>query len=229
MAKNGWLQRALKIEPGISLGQWIWDRIANNGQTIITLLGGGLMTYLAAVTDWLEPWGPVGYGAVGLVSAVFIAASISSIYAVFSWGKQRSANARATDRYYEAGDRINPLETAFVAKRINLSDLLPPLGDTISAKTFRNCELVGPLNIFPNGCTISNCGYVNCDHVVITARPMENGYLAHRVHNGYVFEHCQFIDCKFFFVSFLVPAMGVEDFTKGGGCNWITDLPQVEG
>jgi hypothetical protein len=65
------LQRALRIEPGITLGQWVYDRIANNWDRLLALfVAGGGMSFLASITQWVEAWGPVGIGAIGFGSAI---------------------------------------------------------------------------------------------------------------------------------------------------------------
>ena len=54
------LRRVLRIEPSISLGQWAYDRAANNWQAIILFFGGGGgLTYLAVITEWTSAWGPI--------------------------------------------------------------------------------------------------------------------------------------------------------------------------
>ena len=81
---NRVLLRLLKIEPGVTLGQWLYDRITNNWAWLVALFAGSGMSYLAVISQWIKPWGPIGYGAIGLVSALLIYLGLSYGYALIS-------------------------------------------------------------------------------------------------------------------------------------------------
>jgi hypothetical protein len=71
--KQNWFFRLIRYEPGISLGQWAYDRIASNWDRLVAIfVGVGGMSYLASITDWIKDWGPAGIGAIGIVSALII-------------------------------------------------------------------------------------------------------------------------------------------------------------
>jgi hypothetical protein len=108
------LRRILRIEPGVTLGQWIYDRFANNWQSIIALfLGLGGMSYLAAVTDWLRAWGPVAWGTIGLVSALIIAIGISLFSYLRSAKEAADARAILDKTVSKSPDRVNTLNNEF--------------------------------------------------------------------------------------------------------------------
>ena len=67
------IRRLLKIEPGISLGQWVWDKTPESWRNLVTgSVAAADMSYLASISAWVRPWGPVGYGAIAIVSTLTV-------------------------------------------------------------------------------------------------------------------------------------------------------------
>ena len=99
-------------------------------------------------------------------------------------------------RFYEGAVRINPLESVFSHVRINIADLLPPLALRVNDKTFINCDIVGPAQIYLDRSLMSNSGGESVDAVI--GRPGANSM------NGIIFVNCVFRDCRFYRVTFLV-------------------------
>ncbi|MGD9657470.1 MAG: hypothetical protein AB7U61_07485, partial [Methylocystis sp.] len=110
----------------------------------------------------------------------------------------------------------------FLDERVYLKDLLPPGRGAVTSKTFERCEIVGPLNIYPIGGIIQNCVYHAVDYVMLDEDKVKSG----NIHNCFVFNDCRFIDCKIFFVSFLITEGAFEAYNSMGGCNWITKVPE---
>src|ERR1700755_3483815 len=86
-------RRILGWEPGISLGQWVYDKVVGNWALLSSLFGGGLMSYAAAVTEWIAPWGALGWGSIGLVSAILILLALSVSRYAYSVAESRRAQA----------------------------------------------------------------------------------------------------------------------------------------
>src|SRR5579872_5691880 len=76
------LRRIFRWEPGISLGQWAWDRITANWQWALSLLGtGGFFGWAAVNFDRIAShgWGAVIFAAVGMCCAIALTASFGLI------------------------------------------------------------------------------------------------------------------------------------------------------
>lgn len=174
--KRGFLYQLLRIEPGLSLVQWVYDRIANNWDRIATaFIAGGGMSYLAAITDWSKAWGAVGVGIVGLTSAVVVYLTLSVGSVLRASAHLRRAKAVAIEKWRDVVDNINLLDQNFERKRISISDMANPISSDIAGKNFTNCELVGPANILLMDMTIINSRFTNCDAVVVKLdTPIQN-------------------------------------------------------
>ena len=162
------IQRLLRVEPGISLGQWVYDLVANNWtQMVAIFVAGGGMTYLSAVTEWTAALGPAGVGAIGLLSALIAYIAISYAQLLRAKRRAQDTEARAIDHWQHQTDAINPLDDTFHRKRINLADLAHPTKRKIIGKKFTDCQLVGPANLFIfHNTTFFNVGFIDCDIVL---------------------------------------------------------------
>jgi hypothetical protein len=104
-------------------------------------LGGGLLSGWAAhVADIFPRYAPfswVAAGLIGMAVTAFIAACIG-------WLRARIYEARLYQIASVAKPPFNRLEQQFTKQVISITDLIHPLGEPISAKTFIDCEFYGP-------------------------------------------------------------------------------------
>lgn len=218
MAGN-WQQRILRIEPGVSLGQWVYDRITNNWASLLTLIGASGMSFLAAITEWTRAYGPFGIAAIGVFFALLI-------WFVAVWARKALAAAAvyraeraAIDGWKTNIDSINPLATDFHTQRIRIIDLVHPITKRVANKRFVECELVGPANIlFEANMELSGVAFANCDTVVV-----RNAEAVH-LYNVYAFNNVKIFggmigNCTLYIPQMLVPqfdSMGAEFLTFTG-------------
>ena len=181
--------------------------------------GFGIPAVAASATGWISQYGPIAWviaGFLGWVLFVMLAYATTVI-------RRKWFGTSLLRRFYEPGDKINPVTKVFEDKRIYFSDLVPPRGFKVTGKTFVGCELVGPIVMTAlQGTAIETCAYADCDHVLIrkgTGSPNDV------VRNAYVFEDCKFFRCVFYAVTFLVIEPLYHLTETGGGCNWITYTP----
>jgi hypothetical protein len=168
MAASGLVSRILKIEPGISLGQWIADRITHNWNSLVSIFVGlGGMSYLGLLTDWVRAWGPVGVGGIGLFSALLMWIGLSWAQLLRDRAEERRARAKAIEKWKDEVDSINPMEEQFNRRRIAISDLINPLTKAAEGKTFVDCELYGPAVIVFINSTLVDVTFRGCDIVVV--------------------------------------------------------------
>lgn len=214
------MRRVLRIEPGVSLGWWAIERtyqVAINWAALAALASGAVMSVAAYFSGY--SWADLVFWALVIAIAAAVATNRMML-----WSARRGV-ARAELRYVESHlDRanVNPLDETFTKVRIDLRDLLTPLSQTIKDKSFVKCQIVGPLNLvvygtttitFPNGPKGGNCEAVYCG----------NGTLANNAIN---IVDCDFRDCEFFNVTFMVYPHQYEHFTASIAVRWISENPQ---
>ena len=153
-----------------------------------------VIAYAASITDWLRPWGPIGYIGVSIIGLLTLYIVGSGSFFVYSSAKVRSALARYSDRQVQTL-QINPLDNSFTKRRINLSDFFHPFGRPVGASTFQDCELFGPATIFLNGCRFLNSGIHNCDILILNDNV--DSFTAIRF-DACIFERCHFYRATMF-------------------------------
>ncbi|WP_457091764.1 hypothetical protein [Microvirga sp. P5_D2] len=222
---SGPFRRILKLEPGISLGWWLYERVANNWERLVAIfVGAGGMAYLASITDWVSAWGATGIGATGISFAMLI-------WLVLSWtglmkAKTHELRVRANmqAQWAKTTDRVNPAAREFREQRINLADLVVP-GDmkVVRNKTFIGCEIIGPTNIiFWKDFNLGGSRQLGCDAVVLQ---LEDA--GRRIWTGIWIENCQFVNCTFYGVTFFFHILQYPHAARIG-YNWISLLPNQD-
>src|SRR5688572_27133899 len=82
--------RIIRYEPGVSLGQWTYDRIIGNWQTIVALVGFAVSYYTASVSPLLAQVGPFGWWVIAL--GIFIV-----LYVILTVGARLRSRTRLND------------------------------------------------------------------------------------------------------------------------------------
>lgn len=192
--RASWFKRLLRIGQSASFFEWVYDRTASNWDRIVALfLGAGGITYLASVSESVAAWGPVGVGAIGILSALLIWVGLAGAQSLRAKTAYLRAKAQAIERWGDDVDNVNPLSKEFHTKRIRLSDLVNPITSHIEGKRFIDCELMGSANVlFYDNLKIDGLTMTNCDVVVLNEKePM-------MVYNAIRLENCIIINCKIY-------------------------------
>ncbi len=225
MAERNILQKILQIQPGIALGQWGYERIVNNWSLLTALfVGGGGMSYLASISEIIAPFGPVGIGGIGLISALLVWVGLAWARGLRANARERLANARAVEKWKEQTDTVNPLDPEFQRARINIADLAHPVTRRISNKRFIDCQLMGPSNLIIMGKTsLANMDFTNCDLVVV------NNKKTIPIYNALLIEECQMIGGEIVSCTIYIPPEMVNLF-RGFGADFLsfTGDPQID-
>jgi hypothetical protein len=168
------LRKILRIEPGVSLAQWVYDTIAANWPRLVALfVAGGGMTYLSAITEWTQAIGPAGIGLLVIFTILLVNLLLSQAQALRAKAREKNALATASAAWVESTDGINPLDAHFQKKRIRIEDIAHPLGRHVTGKKFSECQLVGPANVaFIRNCTLIGMSFGNCD-MILTKKAMQ--------------------------------------------------------
>lgn len=134
------------------------------------------------------------YGPAALVFGFFAAAvAFTLIVAGLSWSRVQMAKASLLRETAKTPSLVNPLDSQFDSKRINLNEFVNPLYEAVGGKIFTRCELVGPATVMLSGSQINNpkfspwlaCAFVIC--------PIETSFSTDVI----VLQRCHFVDCKF--------------------------------
>jgi hypothetical protein len=197
----------------VSLGQWAWERVK---PYIVPLFGGGVMAGVTAATEWLNDWGPIAWGSVGLLTFM-------SLTWLHGWWILRVARAASVKAQTAIIDRmeddaaVNPLSSHFADRRIHLHDLRTPLGDPLADRTFQNCELLGPATVVLGGGMFGDNDLRNVDFVKIS------GDHIRQIPNKLILHNCVVRHCRLYNVILLVPEQMVAQIEAGfdGELSWL--------
>jgi hypothetical protein len=204
-----WWERLLRIEPGISIGQWAYDRIANNWDRLLAVfIAGGGMTYLAAITDWMKAWGPFGIGASALGAMIVVWVGLAWASSLRATAQLRRAGTSALEKWKERVDTVNPLAPEFHTKRLRVEDIAHPIDRSISDKRLIDCELIGPANLLFLGVDLKGVAFHQCDTVVVKIKTPLN--------NGIALRNITMIGGSFWNCTLLIPPQMVDTFAKMG-------------
>jgi len=199
-----------------STATWLWDWVIEHSAAIAVTAGGALMTYIAAVSEALSNYGPVGWGAVGIATVLVLSLAVL----LFSFGKKIRVRAAYDALNLEKGSLVNPLDSTFVGKRILLNDFVLPSFPIIDGKTFVDCELVGPA-----------CIYLQFGNQINEPKAprMDAIWLAPRVNffSGFTFTNCVFRRCAFQRITLLAGLENHPQWSINPHANWI-GIPPTE-
>lgn len=175
-----------KAFPGRAWGAiWPWmleKAIENSGAIITALFGGGIMTYLFAISEFLKPYAPFSYGVVFILTLI----SMSILFAIFAWAKCKyvlSYYAKHKAKTYA----VNVLSPIHENERIDLMNFYHPFFKSTENARFENCELYGPGIFFPDHCQFIGGGVTDCDIVIGRGDRGAIGIIG--------FRHCSFVNC----------------------------------
>lgn len=166
------------------------------------------------------------------------AAGILSDYAPFSWvlagfagvlvyvlclvlgglGRAMAVRADYDARFMAETGGVDPLSKVFESKRIFLNNFILASNPVVENKTFVNCEIVGPANIFLQvGNSADDIRHGGVDAVVLNGDKDFN--------NGFFFRWCAFRGCTFHRVTFFFLPHEAKRFEDLNWLNWISYTP----
>jgi len=196
----------------MGLPKWlrrVWQSV-EFAHTAVWLFGifglAAIMTYLASITDWINAYGPLAWGGIGV--ATFVALT----FGLYLYGRYQanSAHADYVNRKAQAST-TNVLNPIHENERINLVDFYHPFYRSTENARFENCDLMGPAWINCDGCQFLNDTFFECEIVIVRPdRPVRG---ANR------FKFCTFTRSNFYRVTFLMNHVSYlqfpEDFRAG--------------
>lgn len=128
----------------------------------MAVVGSSGMAYLASISTLISQYGAIAWVGVALCSFLVIGLSL----ACFSFWKERSAMTDFARKSTFAA-KSNPLSKIHSDEMILMADFFHPYYKPIADVRFENCDLMGPANIFVDGGGFHNCGFWDCEVVII--------------------------------------------------------------
>jgi len=171
---------------------WLVDQAIERWPTILVVIGGGLMTYFASISAWLEPYGLVAWGAIGVGTILFL----SLAYLLVGAALEKIAISNYT-RAKAVATGANVLAPTHRDEKLELSSFFHPFYRATEDVRFEHCELFGPANMVAQGCTFAHCGFIDCE--IVIARP-DRG-----IKGGILFRRCLFTRSTLYRVTLVMP------------------------
>jgi hypothetical protein len=193
---EGRLRRFLRIEPGISLVWWFYERVASVWKEIAALAGGGSLAWLGYAQHAIATWTPFHWVALFIATSllIWLLLSLGSILRAIAYSKISST------RFMEivaAANQLNPLRTEFRDEKINIGAFYHPFTVPNRKKSFRNCEIFGPGVVAMHGSPeIISCKFSDCDFVCVKPNTRSAAVI--------VFESPEFRACAFYRTTFFM-------------------------
>lgn len=189
------------FESNLSAAEWAW-RIF----TFFVVAGGGTTAgLLARGTELFKAAGPIGWFAVGILSAILVAI----IFLLVNIARRQSAEAVYMQALAQPKGNINPLAESFSDQVIYLPDLYLPRRQVHTNKQFKRCKIVGPGAIAMIGGTYVNNVFLEAGSpIVLPESIMLTGVL--------VLENCTVENCEFIGITLFVNRQAGEAFIKMG-------------
>jgi hypothetical protein len=140
------------------------------------------------------------------------------IRVIWNWAYQISVRAEYDAKFIEHGGNFNPLDSTFERKRIFVNDFVLPSHPYIENKTFIDCDIIGPANLY---------FYVGNQMSPVKPPPIDAVCLdpTKKFSNGFLFSNCIFRNCSFQRITLFVSQPTYEDWKNNPLFNWISPPP----
>lgn len=119
------------------------------------------------------------------------------------------------------GGDFNPLDMTFERKRIYLNSFVLPSHSLVDGKTFIDCDIVGPANI-----------YFHSSNLAQPIKPPKvDAVWLHpsaQFFNGFIFTNCIFRNCSFQRVTLFASIENYASWKDNHNLNWISIPPNEE-
>jgi hypothetical protein len=133
-------ERAAHAVNVIDTSRWLWG--AFQGSTLLASFG--VSAWAAWAAEIFSKYAPLSWVLAGFVGAA-LWAFIRIMWAI---AMRIRVRARYDANFLRHGSDFNPLDLTFERKRIYINDFVLPSHPLIEGKTFIDCDIIGPANIY---------------------------------------------------------------------------------
>lgn len=190
---------------------------------IVPAIGSfALPAWAVRATSAFERHAPFSWVAAGFLGFLLFAAG----YALISWARAKWVRAKYDHSLYKRTGFVDPMAATFENKRIFLSDFVLPSDPYIFGKTFINCEIIGPANLFLRGnYQVNEQRLPAVDAVALNGDKL--------FHNGITVENCTFRACSFKRITLMMLPHEYGQYRSLDWLNWISrpsdEQPSIPG
>lgn len=196
--------------------EWRWS-LANFFWSAGAFASATLPAWAVSAMNIFSEYAPLSWVGAGLTGFLLFCFG----FFVFAVARERLVRARYNARAMSKGSFANPLEKIFERQRIYLNDFALPSNPYIHDKTFIDCEIIGPCNIFlVTGNRVDEPMPPKCDAAVL---PPDT-----KIFNSYSLTNCSFRRCLFQRITFFVSHEEYQSAKKVEWLNWVTYCPDSE-
>jgi len=176
-----------------------------------------LSTWAAYVTTALEEYAPYSL----VVAALFGGLLFLWLCQLGATAYLRLVTAQGRKFALQASDhQLNPLEKLFNKRRISPASLVMKYDPIVDARTFQDCQIVGPANVFFTGCNMGSFQFKGpVQFVEIVDRDAAEFPV-----NTIIFHNCTFVNCSFADLTVFVPSKIRGSFDSVPKEYWLTGI-----
>lgn len=127
----------MHFEWRLSLATVIWSLLVPAGSF-------ALPAWATKATGVFSEYAPLSWAVAGFAGLLVYAMAVF----IYGTGQQRSVRSRYDARFMQETGGVDPLARVFEGKRIYLNDLVLPSQPQVIGKTFVDCKIVGPANMY---------------------------------------------------------------------------------
>ena len=200
----------MHFEWRLSLATVIWSLLVPAGSF-------ALPAWATRATGVFSEYAPLSWVVAGFGGLLAYAIAVF----VYGTGQQRSVRSRYDAKFMQETGGVDPLARVFEGKRIYLNDFVLPSQPQVIGKTFVDCEIVGPANM-----------YFEADNSVDDVRPGLVDAVAlsgdRQFYNGVLFRNCKFRGCTFHRVTLFFQPVEALSIQHLNWLNWISPLPSED-
>lgn len=185
---------------------------------VATIIAGFVFpAWVTAATQQFQAYAPLSWTVAGFAGMLLVAL----MWALVGYGYRSLIRARYDARLIESSGIVNPMDRTLEGKRIFVDHLVLPSHPHILNKTFVDCEIIGPANIYlVEGSQAVENKLPRIDAVFIAP--------GHKFHNGVAFHACLFKGCSFQRITIFVDELGYNSHKDSSLLRWVTQHPRSE-
>jgi hypothetical protein len=206
-----------RINRALSGLEWRWSLGAAIWGLLFPATSIALPAWATRAAGVFADYAPLSWVIAGFLGLLFYAMCV----AVYGYGRSRAVRSKYDAKFMAETGGVDPLSKVFEGKRIYLNDFILPSSPVVDGKTFVECEIVGPANIFLQAENAIN----NIKPGMVDAVALDH---EKQFFNGFVFRNCTFRSCTFHRVTlFFTPHEALQN-ERLNWINWISLMPNQD-
>ena len=194
--------------------EWQWS-LFERFSFLFIISGFAIPAWATKVTGLFVEYAPLSWvlaGFAGLTAAVLL-------LALYAWARRQILKTKYDELLIRSSGAIDPMDKVFERKRIYLNDFILPSGQVLEGKSFIECEIIGPCNLFMiAGNSINDPRGPITDGVILEPHKAINN--AHGIQNG------SFRGCNFHKITFLFSESEIDKVKNLNWINWVSKMPR---